>query len=381
MILAVMLPLFCACSSSSRVQRRFAKLERLVESGALSAPQDMVIYRYDSDTLQSWVNVFPVKNDALTIPVSGGSVSPLAQAGDTARLVRLSTHDFLLKSRTQKGPLGENLRTIYGLDLGRHKSRDNTDAVQKQPSLLFSPLLFAGSVFHSLGSMLIFNCVLCLLALCLLRFYRKNHRLRILNIVMALSVPVIVFLELRSIFLNSNINLELYKLRELTVWSGLIYLSFLLLFLCMPVFLKHCGVDVRKRKFRLSFAASVGAFLTVSSAVLGFDKECHRLSVWAEQLSIDRDITLELRLRRNEGRLASDANIPKMIMFGGTQEEIAEYVIQTYFSRIAQDYDVAVLPVGSVVKNPEMEQFIAGSLRDGEAVSPGSRYLYSNPGG
>ena len=52
--------------------KRMAALDSYIESalaegdiwiGSLGLPEDMVIYRYIEDTLQSWCNQFPVRND------------------------------------------------------------------------------------------------------------------------------------------------------------------------------------------------------------------------------------------------------------------------------------------------------------------------------
>lgn len=67
--------------TAARVERELNKRQQLLESFANKAletpvnswlsfenfPQDMVIYRYNADTLQSWVNQFPINNDEVDI--------------------------------------------------------------------------------------------------------------------------------------------------------------------------------------------------------------------------------------------------------------------------------------------------------------------------
>ncbi|MDD2293644.1 MAG: hypothetical protein PHD07_05490, partial [Bacteroidales bacterium] len=62
---------------ASRVQRSLQRQQRVMEKYALRAlqtppdtwlevddlPQDMVLYKYNADTLQSWVHQFPISND------------------------------------------------------------------------------------------------------------------------------------------------------------------------------------------------------------------------------------------------------------------------------------------------------------------------------
>ena len=61
--------------TSKALERRMNSLESQIKIaledsegwiGSLALPEDMVIYRYVEDTLQSWCNQFPVKNDDIT---------------------------------------------------------------------------------------------------------------------------------------------------------------------------------------------------------------------------------------------------------------------------------------------------------------------------
>ena len=69
-------------------------------------PGDMVIYRYRADTLQSWVNEFPISNDDIRtqmyVPVLANPrsylVSPLSEVGDTAEFVNMGYRWYLVKS-------------------------------------------------------------------------------------------------------------------------------------------------------------------------------------------------------------------------------------------------------------------------------------------
>lgn len=112
------------------LEKRLAKLDahvqavleqdpsKWIETGRL--PQDMVIYRYADDTLQSWAGRFPLMNDAL---VSGSMFqsllnpriamdSPLSRIGESVSFCNLGTKWYLAKS-TVKG----NVKVISGLEL------------------------------------------------------------------------------------------------------------------------------------------------------------------------------------------------------------------------------------------------------------------------
>ncbi len=48
------------------------------------------------------------------------------------------------------------------------------------------------------------------------------------------------------------------------------------------------------------------AYMVIMAGTLGFRKEQNRVNVWANRLSMERDISLELELRRVEDKIASD---------------------------------------------------------------------------
>lgn len=83
-------------------------------------PSDMVVYRYYSDTLQSWVNEFPVFNDNIVsgtyfpfITNPGRSfVSPLSAITDSLSFVNLGQSWYLAKSGTSY-----NCKVIAGLEI------------------------------------------------------------------------------------------------------------------------------------------------------------------------------------------------------------------------------------------------------------------------
>lgn len=106
--------------ASSITERRILKLETFMSMAAEEdhshwlelngLPDDMVIYRYCGDTLQSWCNEFPVYNDNLKYRVLAPMLtssdysleSPLAAVSDTLGYVNLGSKWYLAKIlRTQ----------------------------------------------------------------------------------------------------------------------------------------------------------------------------------------------------------------------------------------------------------------------------------------
>ena len=70
-------------------------------------PQDMVIYKYVYDTLQSWNNQFPVSNDNISTRVAferlsnirAGIISPLSEIPEEATYMNLGPKWYIMKMR------------------------------------------------------------------------------------------------------------------------------------------------------------------------------------------------------------------------------------------------------------------------------------------
>ena len=83
-------------------------------------PEDMVVYRYRDDTLQSWAHQFPLRNDDIRSRTivqrlgdgRGESISPLAQLSETFTFVNYGPKWYLARS-VREG----NLTVIAGLEL------------------------------------------------------------------------------------------------------------------------------------------------------------------------------------------------------------------------------------------------------------------------
>lgn len=122
-------------SVAKKVERRLEKRMKILDSyideamesdhsqwmSLKNLPEDMVIYRYVYDTLQSWSNQFPVLNDDISTKVifqrlSGQKVnisSPLNNLGESPRYVNLGPLWFIAKEVSD----GSGCKIIAGLEI------------------------------------------------------------------------------------------------------------------------------------------------------------------------------------------------------------------------------------------------------------------------
>ena len=272
----------------------------------------------------------------------------------------------------------------------------------RNSSYLFSPTLYAdGQFLYSLGAVLIINLAILALTLCvylmrleLFRFQRVRIRpkwlggLMPLLAVAAMAVIVVYTHEaFSSIVLNSNINLELYKLNELSVYSGIVYLSFLTMLVSIPLlaqFLRPSVKSLTGLHFdsftgmnRTLFGLAVGVYFVLIAANLGFRKEQNRVDVWANRLSVDRDISLELQLRRIELPISEDFFISSLSALPSSASTILNRIVDNYMYSIAQDYDVSVVVMGADERDPALLTYFNERVRSGVKIHDNSRFFYT----
>ena len=267
-----------------------------------------------------------------------------------------------------------------------------------QASQLFSPLLYAdGPFLYSLGAVVLINLLLVSLVLSLyqirwtlLRWFRSRRTrwpeagaLVLLGAAIA-AIAVYIHLTFRSIVFNSGICLELYKVKLVDGYTAVVYVSFLLLALTIPLLLqlaspllRHlAGVryNVYSRTGRLVVSVVLGAYFAATSSLLGFQKEQNRVEVWANRLAMDRDIGLELQLRASEAAIASDAVIGPLALLDSGYDMIRGRLANSYLNRISQDYDISVvIPSPS----PDSDLLFNERIRGGVRLSEDSHFFYS----
>ncbi|MBR1569677.1 MAG: GHKL domain-containing protein [Bacteroidales bacterium] len=459
-------------------------------------PEDMVVYRYVNDSLQSWANQFPIRSDDIrqrTLvqrlgDTRGDSTSPLEEVTDYLTYINLGPKWYLVKSARENdmtviagleivNELQEG--SIYGVNthllansqysikplessvgspvlMDGHPLFKLTAETISEPALphsvllwlaigllltgltillslfpafpflgftvlvqlgvlgwmffygqhlaqesqLFSPLLYAdGQFLYSLGAVVIVNLFLTLLVLDLyfvrwklLRSVSRRSRgwQAVAAVLAFLSVAAIVLylhFTFRSIGINSDICLELYKVNQIDLYTGIVYASFLFLSLTVPLLLQMASPLMRSLagfrynmfsgRSRVLYAAVTGIYFVTASSTLGLRKEQLRVDVWANRLAMDRDIALEIQLRSVENAIAEDQMVGVLSVLENSTDLIRGRLVSAYMGRIAQDYDISVVPA---VNRLAADQLFTDRIRGGVRLSDNSHFFYSSLG-
>ena len=468
-------------------------------AGEENLPEDMVIYRYVDDTLQSWSNQFPVRNDDISSRYvfprlsrpREGIYSPLAEVTEEPTFINFGQKWYLAESRS----LGSRT-VIAGLEIVDSMSGDDPGGVNKRLGLgrrfsvvpisesdgsaatldgkpvfkivaanltshtaaathstviwvavgcfimavllylfgkknlkrllvslaglavvgaatyiwgenikdtsrLFSPTVYAdGQLFNSLGSVMITAALITLSVFCvftvrkdifknILKASRQKTALVLYSVCIVLltaGIGTFIHIIFRSIILNSNISLELYRLNELNVHSLLVYLTLIGLLMTLPPMVQMLMpalkrlTGIRARMFstggKVLTAALFAAYLVAMTGVLGFRKERNKVNVWANRLSIERDISLELELRRIEEKIATDQLIATLSALEGSENIILNRIIESYLYRVSQDYDIIVELFPDNKENRGAIAYFTDLITKGAPISAESRFRY-----
>ena len=458
-------------------------------------PEDMVVYRYVEDTLQSWAHQFPLRSDDLRARAlvqrlgdsRGFLISPLSQVDEKLSYLNFGPKWYLVK-RVQAA--GSNL--IAGLEVvNEFSSREPLNGINPllevnsrysiQPisastgstvmiggepmfklgadtmsdpdrhspllfwlailffilgtlqflssrpgwlrlvlvlavqtlgirwlyfygrhlgnvSQIFSPLLYADGGFrYSLGAVVLVNLLVCSAVmsvyLCRWSFLRLSSRIKgkVLDVVFALSdvaavIAIAIYLHkgFRSIVFNSEICLELFKLQLLDRYTTIVYVSFMLLSLTIPLLLEMLSPLLRhlfglrysifSRPGRMIYAVSVAAYFVTASSVMGVSKEQGRVDVWANRLAMDRDISLEIQLRVVEEQIQRDPVIGALSLLDNSNELIRGRLANTHLVRVSQEYDIVPLILNG---SAQQEALLRSRITEGSRLAPDSRFFYS----
>lgn len=266
---------------------------------------------------------------------------------------------------------------------------------------LFSPTLFAGGeVLYSLGAVIIVNLTILLLSFFLflarediyahIRTRRATILLSVIATAVAAGILLYTYIAIKSIALNSNITLELYKFGELHFHSVLVYLSFLTMLISVPLLLQFLRplfetlglkANVLSRKGRVLASLFLAVYLVVPTSVLGLRKEQNRAEMWANRIAFDRDITLEMSLEGMEQQIANDAVISTLSVYENTAQTIQNRLANEHFFRIDQGYGVMVFILNRFNSSPQAVEYVNSRILGGEPISENSRFLYVNPPG
>lgn len=428
-------------------------------------PDDMVLYKYSADTIQSWVNLFPLNNDEVDLAPMWYRLhdmnnmnlynNPLAYLSEGEQYVNLGSAWYVVKtfkekdikiisgilvkteyvsqnsalqnsgnvklrlnprydtvpvyiddgyviygrdgsplfSIVDKAPLSESLvgvslkwLALLFLILSAfllHSHRRDIKSLMITLAvlllslaaatwlvdrmdvgyLLFSPTLYADNrLFASLVHMLLSHLLVFLIVAAvfmyrktLLRYALRGSGFRRWNLRLALCLFILCYaayihISLYSVITNSNIVLELFKIDQLNVWSFVVYASYamlyaglmLCLYLAVRMFALSGSVKVMSPKGVLAFLAVVTVYTFSMVSSLGFKKEYNENKVWTDKLAVERDISLEVNLRRIETQIYSDPLIRFFINIDGGDNFILNRLTDQYLWNITPRYDIRI---------------------------------------
>lgn len=500
-----------AVRTGQRIESRLAILDSYITQALTTdrnqvimldrLPDDMVVYRYVNDSLQSWSNQFSVINDDISsrlvfqrlTDLRSRIVSPLSEVSGELSYMNLGPKWYIIKSvqgksndkiiagieikntliedlrKTENGvnpklglpgrysvmPLNNSggspvsingkplFKIIYDngaatpfysnslmrwialllfatatiLFLSGHRTIKIYLVITATLTLLlfisfvwaiqmsgtsdiFSPAIYAdGTILFSLGSLMLLNMYITLLSVSSY-FVRdsfmdlarrdKAHRKRnlatyaIMTLLGAFAIAAYIHLTIKSLILNSNIPLELYRWNANTHYSLLVHLSNIGLAFCIllqiqairPVLRELTGIryDALSRKAITVFAFAAALYFSAVSGILGFRKEQNKVTVWANRLAVERDLGLEIQLRSVEEGIAADQIIASLSSLDNTAGMIVNRISETYLSRIRQNYNMGA----RIFRDGDQAglTYFNEVIRTGTPIANGSRFLF-----
>ena len=168
-------------------------------------------------------------------------------------------------------------------------------------STFFSPTVYADSgLFSSLGNLLLNNLYVSLLVLgfYMLRSYyidslrHKEGWKKWVGVILLCAIPVVLCIyinyTLRSLVANSSVNMELYKVTEISLNTVLCYLSYALLFLMLMFSLQLIASLMKMRRQRsllsirntLLYTILISLFTLLTVTQLSSRKERNGAGLW-----------------------------------------------------------------------------------------------------
>lgn len=231
------------------------------------------------------------------------------------------------------------------------------------PGEIFSPIYYADTAFfNSLGNLLINSTLISLAAYSfftlrysmyrkLQKASRKSRAAAMAGLVAAAILLVLYcFYFLKSLALNSNINLELFKLSELSLYSLLCYFSYAMLVLALLLMMQLIRVfsSGLRHPSMFSWKNMIGyiVFVALSSVVIiglyGREKAFESNRVRTTKLAVDRDLSMEVELIDIEQQINNDSFIGVLTSVKAT-DLIRNRLLDRYISaNIVQQYDIVI---------------------------------------
>lgn len=458
-------------------------------------PEDMVIYKYVADTLESWQNVVSVVNDDLRSSIryqrvvrpEYGVTSPLSLLDEQWRFVNLGPHWYVARmfmadngdkvmaalricttgssGRTEDvnprlslspqfyiSPITGNLGSVVSYqdqDLFVINLNASDDIVVLSGNLyrwlamvllvialfviffkrrdfpafifltlmlslcfcvcyrwgtqmasssdMFSPAIYAGNSFlTSFGALLLLNAFIILEVFALYATRRSllaqvcrrpgsESKWVYLAFLCAAFTGIVAssVITLRSLILNSSILLEIQWLDRNVWYSLLALLSYVLTFgsallvlqMAAPLIelLSSHKIDFLTRGAVTLSSCVIALILFVVSGSVGFRKEKSSIQVWANKLSIDRNLSLEYTLRSMEPELVQDEMIALASGMDGASAIIGNRLNDNYLYEYYDEYSMKV----TLCAENDMDCLLMFSrkLQGGTPLAPDSRFM------
>ena len=268
----------------------------------------------------------------------------------------------------------------------------------------FSPTIYAdGPYMNSIGILIITNIFITMIFLCnymmrrrvmaMIRMDRKRRKLKgsiygLFAAIASAAIIVYIHLSLKSLILNSSINLELYKWNDSPGYPAMIYASYAGLAFCIllqlqamePFFRKVFRIrfNMLSRSAIICFAFICSSYFTFTSSILGFSKERDRVTVWSNRLAVDRNLAIEIQLRSVEESIANDQLISALSSLDHPEGMIQNRISEYYLSRLRQDNIIDV----KIFKEDDKQggEYFNNIIRAGSPISEGSRFLFLTDG-
>jgi len=314
-------------------------------------------------------------------------------------LVLLSMLMFLLRNRQVISAIG----VIAALCLLRFLTYIYSSSLQLD-TLFFSPLLFAGGPMENSLAAMIINTLCVFISVWAIYMARLDLESMVDNLKkpsrFLVNAVIVVFLAgtgllihhtLKALTMDSNIAMELFKIDEITWYTVIAYLVVSLLFLAFFLLFKTLQKTANLPYLRLLagqrftylfvFLAALYSILTVS--IYGRGKEFNLYQVWTQKMSLERDLDLEMQLRRVEERIAIDPILSIMIQMEQDHDLILSRIKETYFSNFLQRYQIQiticepgdVLVVAGMPRPVSCYQFFHSDiLRNGTPLAENSKF-------
>lgn len=263
---------------------------------------------------------------------------------------------------------------------------------------IFSPSLYAdGRFFYSLGALVIVNLAVTAFAICtylsrraLFKWlHRRGKAVTAIAgtalILFTASIPTLTLYEIRSVTLNSGITLEAYKLSGLDISSAIVILSVLSILLMVPLMMqifrpwiyRRCRYDMFSEGMAVATAVCIAVFLVVSTGAWGFRKEESRQALWANRISMTRDVMLEVQLRNAENAIANDGVIAALSAMDNSATLILNRITENYLWRGSQAYNMQVYVMRDNRQTAEGVALFRSKMQNGQPIADNSKFLYS----